>query len=78
MRPKCTYHLPAGVPDIAFDDLFNITAQEVDIRGKTALITGCSSGIGKAAACMFAAAGVHLILVARREDKLLEIKAEVG
>lgn len=66
----------SGVPGIAFDALFSI-AQEVEIKGKTALITGSSSGIGKATACALAAAGVNLILIARREAQLLEIKSEV-
>jgi len=45
-----------------------------DLVGKTALITGASSGIGQATAYLLASKGVHLKLVARREEKLQEIQ----
>eukprot|EP00965_Chrysotila_dentata_P250492 6209481-Pleurochrysis_carterae.AAC.2 len=60
----------------AYDELFEAQYGN-KVAGQTALITGASAGIGKATACAFAAAGINLVLVARREDKLLEIKAEV-
>ena len=41
---------------------------------KTVLITGSSSGIGKEFAKIFAKKGDNVILVARSEDKLKEIK----
>lgn len=44
---------------------------------KTALITGATSGIGEACARKFAEGGYNLILTARREEKLAEIKAQL-
>lgn len=60
-----------------YDQLFASVTNEVSIAGKTALITGCSSGIGKAAACALAASGVNLVLVARRADKLDELQKQI-
>ena len=44
---------------------------------KTALITGASSGIGKAFAQVFSRKKHNLILVARSEDKLNALKADL-
>ncbi|MBS1517503.1 MAG: SDR family NAD(P)-dependent oxidoreductase [Bacteroidetes bacterium] len=48
-----------------------------DLKGKTVLITGATSGIGKAAAYKFAENGSRLILIARRKDRLEKISKEL-
>jgi NADP-dependent 3-hydroxy acid dehydrogenase YdfG len=40
------------------------------LKDKIIIITGASSGIGEAAAHLFAQNGAHLVLGARRSDKL--------
>jgi NADP-dependent 3-hydroxy acid dehydrogenase YdfG len=50
----------------------------MNFSGKTVLVAGASSGIGRETALMFAAEGAQVIAVARSEDKLLTLKAEAG
>ena len=58
-------------------DLFRDRSFEGAVNGRTVIITGASSGIGRAAALKIAAAGGIPILVARSLDKLEEVKVEI-
>lgn len=44
----------------------------MDMTGKLVLVTGASSGIGKACAIQLSRLGAKVVMVARREDKLKE------
>jgi NAD(P)-dependent dehydrogenase (short-subunit alcohol dehydrogenase family) len=48
-----------------------------DMNGKVALITGASSGIGRATAELFASRGVKVVLAARREAELAAIVSDI-
>jgi short-subunit dehydrogenase len=48
------------------------------VAGKVVLVTGASSGIGRATALRFAGAGATVLLVARSEDQLVELAEEVA
>ncbi len=58
-------------------DLFKDRPLASAVRGKVVLITGASSGIGKATAVKVADAGGTVLLVARSMDKLEETKEEI-
>lgn len=45
---------------------------------KTALVTGATSGIGKATAKIFAENGIDLIICGRREERLLSLQKELS
>jgi NAD(P)-dependent dehydrogenase (short-subunit alcohol dehydrogenase family) len=58
-------------------DLFKDRSLSGAVRGKVVLITGASSGIGRATAVKVADAGATVLLVARSVEKLEETKAEI-
>src|SRR3954454_9927273 len=66
------YWEPRLDPDLHKDRSF-----EGAVNGKTVVITGASSGIGRAAALKIAAAGGIPLLVARTREKLEEVKSEI-
>jgi NADP-dependent 3-hydroxy acid dehydrogenase YdfG len=49
----------------------------MDLKDKVAIITGASSGIGRAVALDLNEIGVKFVLAGRREDRLLELKSEL-
>jgi len=50
----------------------------VDLKGRTALITGASSGLGARFGRLLAANGAHVALGARRIERLEALSAEIG
>ena len=51
---------------------------DLGIRGKTALVTGASMGIGRGIATALAREGVRLAVVARRRNLLEQLEEELG
>jgi short-subunit dehydrogenase len=51
---------------------------ERDLKGRWALVTGASSGLGADFARVLAVCGCNLVLLARREDKLARLREEIA
>ena len=48
-----------------------------DLKGKTALVTGSTSGIGQATAIALAARGAQVLVVGRNEQRAKDVVAEI-
>ncbi|PKR78811.1 2-deoxy-D-gluconate 3-dehydrogenase [Halalkalibacillus sediminis] len=48
-----------------------------DLKGKTALITGATKGIGRAITIAYAEAGANLVIVSRSEEDLSNLKTQI-
>lgn len=51
---------------------------DLQLKGKTVLVTGASKGIGLSTALAFAAEGAELVLVARDEQRLAQAAAQIS
>ncbi|WP_299829927.1 SDR family oxidoreductase [uncultured Roseobacter sp.] len=49
----------------------------MELRGKTIIVTGASSGIGAAAALLFASEGANVVLGARRKEELEHLVGQI-
>ena len=58
-------------------DLFIDRSLSGRVKDRVVVVTGASSGIGKATALKLASAGAKVMLVARGEEKLLDTKKEI-
>ena len=63
-----------GIPGISYGV---IMANIFDLSGKTAVVTGASSGLGRQMALALAKFGADVAIVARRVEKLESVKKEI-
>ena len=49
----------------------------VSVKNKLVLITGATSGIGKACAEIYAQNGANLVITGRRDDRLAKIQKDL-
>jgi NAD(P)-dependent dehydrogenase (short-subunit alcohol dehydrogenase family) len=72
-----------AAPGICYSDFqkkeaeMNSCAELFDLTGRTAVVTGASSGLGETFARGLAAAGAAVVVAARRKDRLEKLEAEL-
>jgi NADP-dependent 3-hydroxy acid dehydrogenase YdfG len=57
--------------------LYKLTVKKYNIKNKVIIVTGASSGIGKACVKKFNEKGATVVLAARNIDKLKQVKNEL-
>jgi uncharacterized protein len=77
-RSDSSYMRPAAPTFTTPDDNVRAYTATMELRGKRVLITGASRGIGESLARAFAEAGATVALVARTEDAIRALAAELG
>lgn len=68
----------AGAASITLAMLRRGRSAMPNLKERVVIVTGASSGIGRATAQQFAKRGAHLVLVARREARLNELAEEIA
>ncbi|WP_335932072.1 3-hydroxybutyrate dehydrogenase [Streptomyces sp. PTD5-9] len=75
-RPVAAHAVPPAAPPSA--DADTPSSADRPLAGRTALVTGAASGIGRACAQALAAAGAHVHVVDRAADAAAEVAGAIG
>ena len=67
-----------GQPVVHVNPNISVVSRNDLLKGRTALITGGTSGIGKAIASAFLNAGANVIITSRTKEKAESIASEIG